>query len=123
MGHPFILPGHLRCFTNHLIRAIQSGAVRQLKVDHQITLVLLGNKTHGHSLEAENREPHQSAIYQKGQNANANQTTDNSAIAIDRDVESPVESTEKESQESIDQARDQPAHHKTDGENPGAKGP
>src|SRR6516162_2530741 len=119
MGHPFILPGHLRGFTNHLICAIQSGAVRQLKVDHQITLVLLGNKTDGYSFKAKNREPHQSPVYEEGKHADPNQRSDNSTIAVDRDVKRPVESAEKEGQEAIDQTRHEPTHDKTDREDRG----
>src|SRR6516225_1341147 len=123
MGHTFVLPGQLRGFTNHLIGAIQRSAVRQLKVHHEITLVLLGNKTDGYSFKAKNRESHQSPVYEEGKHADPNQPSDNSTIAIDRDVKRPVESSEKESQEAIDQTRNEPPDNKADGENRSPKRP
>ena len=49
-----------------LVGTVQAGAVGQLRIDDQISLVLIGDKPDRNCLEAEVGQPHQAAIDQQG---------------------------------------------------------
>ncbi len=71
VGHP----------ANYIFSAIEGGAIRQLSETDEIPLVLCGNKSRGHTREADNGQPNQSCINHDGDQTGAKSVRDKNSVA------------------------------------------
>ena len=91
-----------------LVGAVQAGAVGQLGIDDQVSLVLVRDESDRNGLEPEVGQPHEAAIDQQGDDGDSQKDGDGPTVGVDRAVEDPIECREEGAQRPIHQSGKEP---------------
>ena len=93
-----------------LVGTVQAGAVGQLGIDNQISLVLIRDKSDRNGLEPEVGQPHEAAVDQQGDDGDSQKDSHGPTVGVDRAVEHPIECREEGAQRRFTSpARNHPA--------------
>ena len=90
---------------NHIFGAIERRAIRQLCERHEISLILRGNKSCGHTREAENGKPDQAGVHHNGNQARPQRARDKHSVTARCAAKGPVEKFEKPAKRKLDGTR------------------
>src|SRR4051812_3806625 len=110
MRHARHLTRGLAHFANNLVSPAERSAIWQLRIENQVSFVLLGDKSNGYNLKTNVGKHHQAGVHNERDGTNTKQPGNQPTVDIDRDVEEPIEPAEKSAKDMIHNDADKPAH-------------